>query len=287
MVKFFDEMKKVYSIAFGVFYVFCALASLTSCDPIHHLDPYFEKVELKENIAQEGSVVWIPMEYRQVDTKFQPGMSYRPFRFRAMVDDVQYSYGICNHKHIDNQYLRVVVPANDSYQEREVAIEVSYSDGYDIDKGKWEDWIRIFDGRQDGLEEGAPLLEPLLEDMTIYITIGPVCIPVQAEEGSSVMSLKWVLYHTSLGFNINVYDDFITTGSSENNNILRNSVPVNHVTFCENGALYMHDEGRLFLTRNFSIDNVTLIGRIAESDMDALRTVFAGPEEQMMSLSLQ
>ena len=49
----------------------------------------------------------------------------------------------------------------------------------------------------------------------------------------------------------------------------------------------MHDEGRLFLTRNFSIDNVTLIGRIAESDMDALRAVFAGPEDQMMSLSLQ
>lgn len=279
-------MKKVYSIVLGVFYVFCVLISLTSCHSIH-LDPYFEKVELKENIAQEGSIVWIPMEYRQVDTKFQPGMSYRPFRYRAMVDDVQYSYGICNHKHIDNHYLRVVVPANDSYQERDVAIEVSYSDGYDIDKGKWEDWIRIFDGRQDGLEEGSPLLEPLLEDMTIYITIGPVCIPVQAVEGSSVKSLKWVLYHTSLGFNISVYDDFITTGSSENNNILRNSVPVNHVTFCENGALYMHDDGRLFLTRNFSIDNVTLIGRIADSDMDALRAVFAGPEDQMMSLSLQ
>lgn len=272
-----DFMKRFLFILAGVL-------SIAACKS-YYFDPYFEKVELGENIPQAGSVIEIPVDYRQVDTKFQPGMAYRPFRYRVLADEVQFSYGICTQPIYDN--LEVVVPANDSYHLRDIAVEVSYSGSYDADAEEWGEWIRIFHERQGCLEDGAELVEPKLMDKQFEVRIGDVSLTIVPADNGSVMPLKRLLLNGPVEFDANVYGDLITTGNSANNDILRNAVPRNHTSSNECGGLYMNDEGVLFLINDYHPRNSTLIGKVATEDMSAFFSVLSGPENQKMTLSLQ
>lgn len=259
---------------------------MIGCNP-HYFDPYFESVPMGEGemLPQEGTMVTIPVEYIQVETKTTVPMEFRPFRYRILSDGEEYSYALSSGKNL--RELNIVVPCNDSYLPREITVEVSYADGYDVEVKEWSKWQEIFSADQDCLAENEELVIPSVENAEIYVVIGGRSVFLEpADNGSSI---PFILFMKSeeLTIPVNVYSDFISTYETGSHNRIRTMVPLNHTDFIEKNALYMTDEGRLILT-NKKFDPhapMTLLGIVPESEKETYLSLFAGDEKQELVLT--
>ena len=260
---------------------------LCGCNTFY-FEPEFTRQEHEGMIPQEGDVIEVEYSYVQVETKFQPGTAYLTFRYRVLADGQQFSYAVVNGSGYPP--LEIVIPANDSYSERTIRVEISAGSNYDRYPSEWGEWYEVFSGSQACLAEDEQLMTPALEAKGIRISKGELSFDLEDADNGSVMPLKTLLADGSLVLEANVYSDFISVNKNEYTELFSSRIPLNHGDGNRKYGLYLHDSGFLLLTNNS--DNInyqysTLLGYIRDTDINLYRTMFTGSESQKVTLSLE
>ncbi len=268
--------------------ILSAVLLLVSCEK-HYYDPVVQVKEYEGMIAQEGEVIMIDYVYAQVETKFTPPTAYLTFRYRAFIDDEIYSYAIVTGS--SNPPLKIVVPCNDTFSERNVKVEISAGKTYDRYPEEWGEWQEVFSATQACLASGESQTTTELADKKIIVTKGDVSIQLESPDNGSIMPLKVLLSKGELTFDVNVYETLISSViESDDDRILKNYVPLNHDSEYQSKAVYMNDRGKIIIHNDFTDGDdsmLTLIGTPAKDEESRFESMFSGNEKQRLTLSLQ
>ena len=268
--------------------ILSAVLLLVSCEK-HYYDPVVQVKEYEGMIAQEGEVIMIDYVYEQVETKFTPPTACLTFRYRAFIDDEIYSYAIVTGS--SNPPLKIVVPCNDTFSERNVKVEISAGKTYDRYPEEWGEWQEVFSATQACLASGESQTTTELADKKIIVTKGDVSIQLETPDNGSIMPLKVLLSKGELTFDVNVYETLISSViESDDDRILKNYVPLNHDNEYQSKAVYMNDRGQIIIHNDFTDGDdspLTMIGTPAKDDVSRFESMFSGNEKQRLTLSLQ
>ena len=260
--------------------IFYILAIIAVASVIHSCGTeYFEctvmSPETDEVLPQEGCALKVPFRHYPV-TRFQPGEAKQDFRFQAKVNGEVYSYALTPggiSGDMDLQYFTVIVPWNDSYEERAVSIEISYDSDY---SGKhWTEWEEIYSCNQLGLSNGqTPVLEDL-ENRTVALKSNGKTFKMDVADNASGEALKVLLLEGDLSFEMYVADNCMSSMSGDATRLLGERIPLNHKEYkvISVGELHMSDSGF------FTIENEnrkrgisgrdTILGQIVKEDRDS------------------
>ena len=268
--------------------ILSAVLLLASCEK-HYYDPVVQVKEYEGMIAQEGEVIMIDYVYTEVETKFTQPTACLTFRYRAFIDDEIYSYAIVTGS--SNPPLKIVVPCNDTFSERNVKVEISAGKTYDRYPEEWGEWQEVFSATQACLAEGASQTTTELADKDVVVTKGDISITLETPANGSIMPLKVLLSKGALTFDVNVYETLISSVmESDDDRILKNYIPLNHGTEYQNKAVYMNDWGKIIIHNDFTDGDdspLTMIGTPAKDDVSRFESMFSGNEKQRLTLSLQ
>ena len=234
--------------------------------------------ETDEVLPQEGCALKVPFQHYPV-TRFQPGEAKQDFRFQAKVNGEVYSYALTPggiSGDMDLQYFTAIVPWNDSYEQRNVSIEISYDSDY---SGKhWTEWEEIYSCNQLGLSNGqTPVLEDL-ENRTVALKSNGKTFKMDVADNASGEALKVLLLEGDLSFEMYVADNCMSSMSGDATRLLGERIPLNHKEYktISVGELHMSDSGF------FTIENEnrkrgisgrdTILGQIVKEDRDAFHS---------------
>jgi hypothetical protein len=260
--------------------IFYILAIIAVASVFHSCGTeYFEcnvmSPESDEILPQEGCALKVPFQHYPV-TRFQPGEAKQDFRFQAKVNGEVYSYALTPESFdegMDSQHFTVIVPWNDSYEERAVSIEISYDSDY---SGKhWTEWEEIYSCNQLGLSNGqTPVLEDL-ENRTVALKSNGKTFKIDVADNASGEALKVLLLEGDLSFEMYVADNCMSSMSGDATRLLGERIPLNHKEYrvISVGELHMSDSGF------FTIENEnrkrgisgrdTILGQIVKEDRDS------------------
>ena len=154
----------------------CVLASMVvSCFPTDWYEPVFEDKEEFHNltIPSEGGHYIIPFEFKWYCTRTSRPMKTYQIRYRMIINDIageicdagtpqnrglvdwSWSYDVESTPDVQPAVFLVKIPANDTSEERKIAVQISIdniaNDSFSIeedDEHDWGEWITILDGTQ-------------------------------------------------------------------------------------------------------------------------------------------
>lgn len=268
--------------------ILSAILLLASCEK-HYYDPVVQIKEYEGQIPQEGEIIMIDYVYEPVETKFTAPTACLTFRYRAFIDDEIYSYAIVTGS--SNPPLKIVVPCNDTFSERNIKVEISAGKTYDRYPEEWGEWQEVFSATQACLASGESQTTTELADKKIIVTKGDVSIQLETPDNGSIMPLKVLLSKGELTFDVNVYETLISSVmESDDDRILKDYVPLNHEAEYRTKAVYLNDRGQLIIHNDFADGDdkmLTLIGTPAKDDESRFESMFSGNEKQRLTLSLQ
>ena len=243
---------------------------------------YFEcnvmSPETDEVLPQEGCALKVPFRHYPV-TRFQPGEAKQDFRFQAKVNGEVYSYALTPggiSGNMDLQYFTAIVPWNDSYEQRNVSIEISYDSDY---SGKhWTEWEEIYSCNQLGLSNGqTPVLEDL-ENRAVALKSNGKTFKMDVADNASGDALKVLLLEGDLSFEMYVADNCMSSMTGEATRLLGERIPLNHKEYkaISIGELHMIDSGFFIIEnenrkRGISGRN-TILGQIVKEDRDSFHS---------------
>ena len=243
---------------------------------------YFEctvmSPETDEVLPQEGCALKVPFQHYPV-TRFQPGEAKQDFRFQAKVNGEVYSYALTPggiSGGMDLQYFTAIVPWNDSYEQRNVSIEISYDSDY---SGKhWTEWEEIYSCNQLGLSNGqTPVLEDL-ENRTVALKSNGKTFKMDVANNASGEALKVLLLEGDLSFEMYVADNCMSSMTGDATRLLGERIPLNHKEYkaISVGELHMIDSGFFIIEnenrkRGISGRN-TILGQIVKEDRDSFHS---------------
>ena len=263
--------------------IFYILAIIAVASVFHSCGTeYFEcnvmSPETDEVLPQEGCALKVPFRHYPV-TRFQPGEAKQDFRFQAKVNGEVYSYALTPggiSGDMDLQYFTAIVPWNDSYEQRNVSIEISYDSDY---SGKhWTEWEEIYSCNQLGLSNGqTPVLEDL-ENRTVALKSNGKTFKMDVADNASGQALKVLLLEGDLSFEMYVADNCMSSMSGDATRLLGERIPLNHKEYkaISIGELHMIDSGFFIIEnenrkRGISGRN-TILGQIVKEDRDSFHS---------------
>ena len=260
--------------------VFYILTAIVVASVFHSCGTeYFEctvmSPETDEVLPQEGCALKVPFRHYPV-TRFQPGEAKQDFRFQAKVNGEVYSYALTPggiSGDMDSQYFTVIVPWNDSYEERAVSIEISYDSDY---SGKhWTEWEEIYSCNQLGLSNGqTPVLEDL-ENRTVALKSNGKTFKMDVADNASGEALKVLLLEGDLSFEMYVADNCMSSMSGDATRLLGERIPLNHKEYkaISIGELHMSDSGFFIIENENRKRGIsgrdTILGQIVKEDRDS------------------
>ena len=215
---------------------------------------YFEctvmSPETDEVLPQEGCALKVPFRHYPV-TRFQPGEAKQDFRFQAKVNGEVYSYALTPDsvdEDMDWQYFTAIVPWNDSYEQRNVSIEISYDSDY---SGKhWTEWEEIYSCNQLGLSNGqTPVLEEL-ENRTVALKSNGKTFKMDVADNASGQALKVLLLEGDLSFEMYVADNCMSSMSGDATRLLGERIPLNHKEYKEYSYIHHNHHSHIQDIRN-------------------------------------
>ncbi|MBP9987010.1 MAG: hypothetical protein KBT44_03690 [Bacteroidales bacterium] len=243
------------------------------------------EVETGGTLPQEGSEVKIPVSYALATTKFSPAVHRQSFRYRAMIDGVQYSYAenpryvVFDRENIETENCIIVpVPENDSYTPRTVTIDVSLGASLD-GESEWTEWRCVYSGTQEALQEGEAQRLQGIDTWKVFLLFDGVSLEFDLSGDDSSRCLKALLLDGDLMTNIGVANNLIETAYGEDAEALMEHVPLNHVTYTsfKRGDIFMTDLGTLRIENESRKKGIsgrdTYIGKISDSSLDDLNTI--------------
>ena len=240
---------------------------------------YFEctvmSPETDEVLPQEGCALKVPFRHYPV-TRFQPGEAKQDFRFQAKVNGEVYSYALTPggiSGDMDLQYFTAIVPWNDSYEQRNVSIEISYDSDY---SGKhWTEWEEIYSCNQLGLSNGeTPVLEDL-ENQTVALKSNGKTFKMDVADNASGQALKVLLLEGDLSFEMYVADNCMSSMTGDATRLLGRRIPLNHKEYkaISIGELHMSDSGFFIIENENRKRGIsgrdTILGQIVKEDRDS------------------
>lgn len=273
----FCEMKRLFWI------LFLAAAGCTGIPgTVEGLDYdcIIDEVAYDGELPQEGTVVEIPVKYVYVPTRSEPEVNFQPFRYRAFLDGEEYSYveyltsvsymvmGLLDE---ETGAFHVVVPENDSYDERTVSIDVSIKSGYGRKAG-WGEWKTVFSETQASLKDGQPRRLEGVDGRGIKFVIDDIELSVDLVDNASVRCLKALLVDGELALDVSVANNNIGLSGREIHDYLKERIPLNQtpVHHISPGDIIMTDDCHLDIC-NETIKKVdqlmTRIGKVSSSSM--------------------
>ena len=263
--------------------IFYILAIIAVASVIHSCGTeYFEcnvmSPESDDVLPQEGCALKVPFQHYPV-TRFQPGEAKQDFRFQAKVNREVYSYALTPggiSGDMDLQYFTVIVPWNDSYEERAVSIEISYDSDY---SGKhWTEWEEIYSCNQLGLSNGqTPVLEDL-ENRTVALKSNGKTFKMDVADNASGEALKVLLLEGDLSFEMYVADNCMSSMSGDATRLLGERIPLNHKEYkaISIGELHMSDSGFFIIENENRKRGIggrdTILGQIVKEDRDSFHS---------------
>ena len=276
--------------------IFYILAAIVVASVLHSCGTeYFEctvmSPETDEVLPQEGCALKVPFRHYPV-TRFQPGEAKQDFRFQAKVNGEVYSYALTPSGisgDMDLQYFTVIVPWNDSYEERAVSIEISYDSDY---SGKhWTEWKEIYSCNQLGLSNGqTPVLEDL-ENRTVALKSNGKTFKMDVADNASGEALKVLLFEGDLSFEMYVADNCMSSMSGDATRLLGERIPLNHKEYktISVGELHMSDSGFFIIENENRKRGIsgrdTMLGQIVKEDRDSFHN-FCMDESDGLILTL-
>ena len=241
-------------------------------------DCIIDEVVCDGPVPQEGTVVEIPVSYVYVPTRSEPAVNFQPFRYRAFLDGEEYSYvespsGVYPIGFLaeETDAFHVVVPENDTYDERTVSIDVSIKSGYGRKSG-WGEWKTVFSGIQASLEDGQPRRLEGVDGRGIKFVIDDIELSVDLVDNASVRCLKALLVDGELALDVSVANNNIGLSGREIHDYLKERIPLNQtpVHHISPGDIIMTDDCHLDIC-NETIKKVdqlmTRIGKVSSSSM--------------------
>ena len=263
--------------------VFYILTAIVVASVFHSCGTeYFEctvmSPETDEVLPQEGCALKVPFRHYPV-TRFQPGEAKQDFRFQAKVNGEVYSYALTPggiSGDMDLQYFTVIVPWNDSYEERAVSIDISYDSDY---SGKhWTEWEEIYSCNQLGLSNGqTPVLEDL-ENRTVALESNGKTFKMDVADNASGEALKVLLLEGDLSFEMYVADNCMSSMSGDATRLLGKRIPLNHKEYkaISIGELHMIDSGFFIIENENRKRGIsgrdTILGQIVKEDRDSFHS---------------
>ena len=263
--------------------IFYILAIIAVASVFHSCGTeYFEctvmSPETDEVLPQEGCALKVPFRHYPV-TRFQPGEAKQDFRFQAKVNGEVYSYALTPEsvdEGMDSQHFTVIVPWNDSYEERAVSIEISYDSDY---SGKhWTEWEEIYSCNQLGLSNGqTPVLEDL-ENRTVALKSNGKTFKMDVADNASGEALKVLLLEGDLSFEMYVADNCMSSMSGDATRLLGERIPLNHKEYkaISIGELHMSDSGFFIIENENRKRGIsgrdTILGQIVKEDRDSFHS---------------
>lgn len=263
--------------------IFYILAIIAVASVFHSCGTeYFEctvmSPETDEVLPQEGCALKVPFRHYPV-TRFQPGEAKQDFRFQAKVNGEVYSYALTPggiSGDMDLQYFTVIVPWNDSYEERAVSIEISYDSDY---SGKhWTEWEEIYSCSQLGLSNGQT---PVLEDLgnrTVALNSNGKTFKMDVADNASGEALKVLLLEGDLSFEMYVADNCMSSMTGDATRLLGERIPLNHKEYkaISIGELHMIDSGFFIIENENRKRGIsgrdTILGQIVKEDRDSFHS---------------
>ncbi|MCQ2141003.1 MAG: hypothetical protein MJY83_01495 [Bacteroidales bacterium] len=164
-------------------------------------------VRYPESIPQEGTTLSIIYKYAK--TKFDQQGQFQIFQYRLILGDEVYSHEyICHGTSIpETLELDVIVPENDSHDERRVMIEVStggflnfHSMLEDYDGASFTKWERVYDGSQKCLNRDQETKYCGIKDQDLMILYGKDTLFVDLENNGTAQALRRILSNTAMSF---------------------------------------------------------------------------------------
>lgn len=243
---------------------------------------YFEctvmSPETDEVLPQEGCALKVPFRHYPV-TRFQPGEAKQDFRFQAKVNGEVYSFALTPggiSGDMDLQYFTAIVPWNDSYEQRNVSIEISYDSDY---SGKhWTEWEEIYSCNQLGLSNGqTPVLEDL-ENRTVALKSNGKTFKMDVADNASGQALKVLLLEGDLSFEMYVADNCMSSMTGDATRLLGERIPLNHKEYkaISIGELHMSDSGFFIIENENRKRGIsgrdTILGQIVNEDRDSFHS---------------
>ena len=263
--------------------LFYILAIIAVASVIHSCGTeYFEctvmSPETDEVLPQEGCALKVPFRHYPV-TRFQPGEAKQDFRFQAKVNGEVYSYALTPggiSGDMDLQHFTAIVPWNDSYEQRNVSIEISYDSDY---SGKhWTEWEEIYSCNQLGLSNGqTPVLEDL-ENRTVALKSNGKTFKMDVADNASGEALKVLLLEGDLSFEMYVADNCMSSMSGDATRLLGERIPLNHKEYkaISIGELHMSDSGFFIIENENRKRGIsgrdTILGQIVKEDRDSFHS---------------
>lgn len=243
---------------------------------------YFEctvmSPESDEVLPQEGCALKVPFRHYPV-TRFEPGEAKQDFRFQAKVNGEVYSYALTpggSSGDMDLHYFTAIVPWNDSYEQRNVSIEISYDSDY---SGKhWTEWEEIYSCNQLGLSKGqTPVLEDL-ENRIVALKSNGKTFKMDVADNASGQALKVLLLEGDLSFEMYVADNCMSSMSGDATRLLGERIPLNHKEYkaISIGELHMSDSGFFIIENENRKRGIsgrdTMLGQIVKEDRDSFHS---------------
>lgn len=245
-------------------------------------DCVIQDVENTGNIPNEGSVIEVPMSYVFVQTKFQPGEYYQPFRYRALMAGKEYSYAetpTTVGRSEGETAFNVVVPRNNSYYERDITIEVSLAKS--MKDQTWGDWRTVYSGTQDCVDK-AQSLRPSVEKRVITFVFDGIVMEVEPADNDSARCLKDLLLDGDIPLEMYVANNIISTAKCDGIEKMSKAVPLNHTSIKKitRGDIYFSDYGGFTIEnesyRNGTYGGVTYLGRLTGKSLESLDKICCG-----------
>ena len=260
-----------------ILYIFAiiAVASVIHSCGTEYFECTVMSPETDEVLPQEGCALKVPFQHYPV-TRFQPGEAKQDFRFQAKVNGEVYSYALTPESFdegMDSQHFTVIVPWNDSYEQRTVSIEISYDSDY---SGKhWTEWEEIYSCNQLGLSNGqTPVLEDL-ENRTVALKSNGKTFKMDVADNASGEALKVLLLEGDLSFEMYVADNCMSSMTGEATRLLSERIPLNHKEYkaISIGELHMSDSGFFIIENENRKRGIsgrdTILGQIVKEDRDS------------------
>lgn len=260
-------MKRILQISLLISLLTCCGHPIEYQCQINHLED-------TGNIPQDGTVIEVPVSYVLVQTKFQPARYHQPFRYRALMGGKEYSYAerlFSDSLYEEETSFNVVVPRNNSYEKRDIVIEVSLAKSFKDQS--WGDWETVYTATQDCVDKGQSL-RPATDGRVITFIFDGVEMEVEASDNESARCLKDLLLDGEITLEMSVATNGMSTVTCEGVNKLENALPLYHTAPKKiyNGEIYLGNAGYFRIStytyKTADKTRETYLGRLTDESFD-------------------